>query len=237
MPEPMLSAPDQAKTRETAAERCSASFTRQLGFKVAGLLLIVPLVLAANCGPFKGIAILEPVPGELQADDSVRLEARFAAAIDESTAAVMLDGVDLIQQLGLVPPFTGQGGNVMIGPDLVVVSDFGLDPDGPYPQLSLDAGGLSLGTHDFEVQGFRPSDGVTVIATKDFVMVGALDEKVRAITAAGLLEPSKTKGGFHLGNASVGDASAGAPVAYPDGSELRSGIVETVEARLAGGTP
>ncbi|MCP3984858.1 MAG: hypothetical protein GY723_10745 [bacterium] len=210
---------------------------RPIATRLGFLLVLMPVVLAVGCPTFKGIAILEPVPGELRADDNVRLEARFAKAIDLSTTVVMLDGVDLVQQFGLVPPFTGQGGNVMIGPDLVVVSDFGLDPDGPYPHLRLDAGGLSVGAHDFDVQGFRPSDGATVIATKGFVMVGALDEKVRAITSAGLVAPSKTSGGFHLGNASAGDASAGMPVSYPDGSELRTGVIETVEARLAGGTP
>lgn len=213
-------------------------FARLAGPTLAGLLLILPLVLAAKCGGvFKGIVIQQPAQGELETDAFIHLESRIATVIDAPSVAVLLSGVDLIQQLGLVPPFSDQGGSLMIGPDLVVISGFSFDPDGSIPQLSLDAGGLSLGARDFEVSGFRPSDGVTVMANLAFVMVGPLDEKARAIVAAGQLRPSFLRAGFRLGNAAAGDVSAGTPVFYPDGSELRSGVVETIEARLAGGTP
>lgn len=212
-------------------------FVKRAGPLLAGLLLLLPLVLAAKCGVFKGILIREPAPGELETDDAVRLEARIAPAIDAPSVAVRLGGVDLIGQLGLVPPFSGQGGSLLIGADLVVVSNFDFDPGGPFPQLSLDADGLSLGAHDFEVSGFRPSDSVTVVAARQFVMVGPLDEKVRATVAAGLLRPSRTQSGFRLGNAAAGDVSAGTPISYPDGSQLRAGVVEAIEARLAGGNP
>lgn len=216
---------------------CPVRLVGQAGPRLAGLLVLLPLLLAFSCGVFKGIVIAEPSPGELETDDAVRLEARIAPAIDAPSVAVLLGGVDLIQQLGLVPPFSGQGGSVVIGPDLVVVSDFAFDPGAGSPQLSLDASGLSLGAHDFEVSGFRPSDGATVVATRGFVMVGPLDEKAHATLSAGLLRLSLTQGGFRLGNAAAGDVSAGAPVSYADGSELRAGVVETIEARLAGGTP
>ena len=206
----------------------------------AGLLLgliVAPLLMAPSCGPpFKGIAIQEPANDELEADGAVRLEVRVGAAIDDATVAVLLDGIDLIQHFGLVPPFSGAGGNVMIGSDLVVVSDFDFNPGGSTPQLSLDAAGFSTGTYDVEVSGFRPSDGVTLTPSRDFHMVGSLDEKARAVTASGSSSASMVAGS-RLGHASLGDVSAAAPVAYPDGSELRAGVVETIEARLIGGTP
>ncbi len=210
--------------------------TPSLRGRLSVLAVVLPLLLAPAC-VFKGIAINEPARDELETDDAVRLEARVAPHIDVLTVAVLLDGVDLIQHFGLVPPFTGQGGNVMIGGDLVTISGFEFDPALGLPQLSLDASGLSLGAHDFEISGFRPSDGATVVTTRNFAMIGTLDEKVRAVTSAGMLRRSATFGGFRLGNAAAGVAAAGEPVAYPDGSELRAGVVEAIEARLAGGTP
>ncbi len=204
--------------------------------RALGLLLLLPLAMAPSCNRFKGIAIAEPARGEIETDGGVRLHARVAPAIDAASVEVRLDGVDLIQHFGLVPPFSGVGGNVTIGADLVVISEFRFDPAGGGIQLSLDAAGFSPGAHDVEVSGFRPSDSVTVTDQRSVLLVGLLDEKVRATTSAGTRK-SDVIAGFRLGNASAGDVSAGAPVAYPDGSELRAGVVETVEARLVGGSP
>lgn len=203
---------------------------------VAFLLLLLPLLLAASC-VFKGVAIQEPAQNELQTDDVLRFEGRVATQVDPLSVAVLLDGVDLIQHFGLVPPFFGQGGNVMIGGDLVAVSNFDFDPAAGIPQMSLDASGFSPGPHDIEITGFRPSDATALATSRDFTMVGPLDEKAGAIVSSGLPHGSAGFGGFLLGNASSGDVSAGVPVSYPDGSELRAGVVEVIEARLAGGTP
>ncbi len=204
---------------------------------LAFLLAAAPLLMAPSCGPpFQGIAIQEPAANELETDGLVRVEVRVGLPIDETSVALLLDGVDLIGHFGLTPPFAGVGGMVAVGPDLVVVSDFSFDPAAPTPQLSLEATGLSAGPHDVQVTGFRPSDGLSLMPSRTFHLVGPLDEKARAVTAAGSRSPSVVAGS-RLGHASLGDVSAAPPVAYPDGSELRAGIVETVEARLSGGTP
>ena len=196
----------------------------------------MPLLVAPGCN-FDGIAILEPAEGELETHPPVRLEARIARSVAADSVQARLDGVDLIQALGLVPPFEGATGDVLVGGAWITISDFRFDPAGGFPNLSLDATGLPLGTHEIAVSGHRPSDGADLAVVRSFTRIVSLDEKVRETTSAGLERPSKTVAGVRLGNAAAGDAGAGAPVHFPDGSELRAGVVEAIEARLAGGTP
>ena len=46
-----------------------------------------------------------------------------------STAEVLIDGVDLMAELALTPPFFGVSGLIYVGGQLVAVSDFRFEED------------------------------------------------------------------------------------------------------------
>ena len=105
------------------------------------------LTLAAGC-PLQTVVIAAPKRGSLHDDPGVALAVKVGRNYVATSAAVRVDGVDLAAALGLVPPFADAAGNVLIGGDVVAVSEFSYEipPSGPY-QITATLTGLPAGDH------------------------------------------------------------------------------------------
>lgn len=202
------------------------------------LFLLMSLVLAAganggaNCGPFNNIAIDQPPLGSVFDNDPVAIALRIGRGFDPLSVEVELDGVDLIAALGLTPPFSGAGGVVNVGGDLVTVSNFDFT-DTPTKFVNLEISDLDTADRTLVVRGVKSGVGLQQ-KTRPFVFVDFFTQELEIFSAAGLAEPEQTgPGGTILANASLGDPFASPPVTFPDDSVLRQGFVEAAEGRIA----
>ncbi len=205
---------------------------------LALLCLLAVLLLGARCR-FTGISIDAPAAGLILDAQPVAVLARLASSFDSQTVEVRLDGVDLIDALGLTPPFSGQGGVVNVGGDLVTVANFTFnDPDPGVKTVSLELSDLDTDEHLLEVEGVRLGVDLLTVAS-DFTTVDFFTQELELVPAAGLPGgPEQTgEGGSILANATLGDPLAGPPIAVSDGGEIRSGFVEAAEGRIAGAGP
>ena len=100
--------------------------------RLLAVLAIVPALLAARCG-LQSIVIDAPFHGALLEDPghAVALAARVGTNFDMASVEVRLDGVDLVAALGLVPPFAGASGVVVIGSTPVSISQFSFSQSNP----------------------------------------------------------------------------------------------------------
>lgn len=206
-------------------------------FVLAGLALGL---LGMPCGSFNTIVIDTPANEQLVQDGTLDVEARVAGTFDASTVEVRVGGVDLIAALGLVPPFSGAGGVVVIGADNVTIAGFTYDPTlpGQAKALDLSASGFSEGPSSLEVSGIRNGQATVVTDTADFQIVAPLGLVAESGSAGGMLQGAQAAGaGSTLANASLAGTPAAAPIALPGGGALRSGFVEAAEAKIAGGGP
>jgi hypothetical protein len=198
---------------------------------------LLPALLAAPCGPLRTIVIDVPFDGALLEDPShsVSLAARVGTNFDLASVEVRLDGVDLVAALGLVPPFANASGVVMVGPDPVAVSGFTFTSTNPR-RVDLVAGGLPLGAHVLEVEGEKSDASGSVVDLAGFQIFDPFALAAEAIVPSGA-RPRELASGATLFGATLGEPLAAPPVAFGDGSELRSGFVEASEALIAGGGP
>ena len=85
---------------------------------VLALLVVSFLAVGAQCGGGAGtITIFEPDPGDLFDEAPIVVSARMSNNFAPSTVKVRVGGVDLIEALGLFPPFQDEGGVVQVGAD------------------------------------------------------------------------------------------------------------------------
>jgi hypothetical protein len=204
--------------------------------RLLALTALLPALLAAPCG-LRSIVIDAPFDGALLEDPghTVSLSARIGANFDPASVEVRLDGVDLVAALGLVPPFTGASGVVLVGSDPIAISEFSFTTGGPR-LVDLVADGLPLGVHALEVEGDKSDGSGSVVDTAGFEVFDPFALAAEAIVPGGA-RPRDLASGATLFGATLGQPLAAPPVGFGDGSELRSGFVEVSEALIAGGAP
>jgi len=199
------------------------------------LLACLPLALAFRCGGLRSIAVDFPGIDTLH-DEPINASARVGTNFVVASVEVRVDGVDLVAALGLVAPFSGASGVVLIGSDPVLVSDFSFTATNPR-RIDFVLTGLPSGDHVFEVEGMR-NDGPLVADANAFQVVGGFSLALDALPAAGLPGGPRDAGSEGvLVNASLGQPFAAAPVGLADGGQLRAGFVEAAEAAIAGAQP
>jgi hypothetical protein len=202
--------------------------------RALALALVAAGLLGAPCRPggLGTIVVDQPLDGALLDDPGggVSAAARVGTNFDTPTLEVRLDGVDLLAALGLVPPFSGAGGTVALGPDLVTLSDFSFRLTNPR-QIDFTASGLPLGAHLFEVEGEKTSGGLVADAA-GFDILEPFAQAAHAVPAGGS-GPRLAGTEGTLFTSSVAQPLAAPPVGLAGGGTLRSGFVEVSEALLA----
>lgn len=211
-----------------------------MGRSVQAVLLaaICALALGLRCGSLRGVVIDDPLDAALLVDPGVTMSGRVGANHDVATTTVEVDGVDLVSALGLTPPFSDEGGVVLVGGAPVVVSGFSVtDPaSGPH-RVDLQVDGLPAGDHFLVISAFDPGAGELHSDRNDFARVGAFTQEATAVTSAGLPGgPKASSSEGVLANASLGQAAASGPVPTLGGQTIRSGHVEVAEQLAAGGS-
>jgi hypothetical protein len=201
--------------------------------RVALLLAGVLLTLAAGC-PLQTVAISAPKRGSLQDDPSVALDVKVGRNYVATSATARVDGVDLAAALGLVPPFADAAGNVMIGSDVVAVTDFDYEipPSGPY-RITATLTGLSAGDHTIDADAQLIAGGATA-RTNPFAVVEPFTLEAELIASSGTPPPGPVVVGDHIGVASLGESLAAPPVAISGGGEVRAGFVPAAQGRASG---
>lgn len=204
--------------------------------RLLALIAILPALLAAPCG-LRSIVIDAPFDGALLEDPghSVSLSARVGTNFALASVEVRLDGVDLVAALGLVPPFAGASGVVVVGSSPIAISGFSLITGNPR-RVDLVADGLPLGPHALEVEGDKNDGSGSVVDAAGFEIFDPFALAAEAIVPGGA-RPRDAGGEGTLFGATLGQPFAAPPVALTDGGELRSGFVEAAEALIAGGAP
>lgn len=205
---------------------------------VAVLCLGAVLLLGGICTSGKKLTIRidEPDVGALLDDPTVHGRGRIALDFDLTTVEVRVDGVDLIDALGLEPPFLDKSGSVTIGTDTVTVLDFDfLSLDGPYV-VSLALEGLPAAAHVLAMEGVKETGGDPIERTRPFDVVEPFGLAVDHLPAAARRAPAPTGTSMLLGP-SLGQPLASPPVPTAGGDELRAGFPPAAGARIAGGSP
>ncbi len=205
------------------------------------LVLIAPMLLAQQTCSTPKVSIDLPEPGALVDDTTLRVEGNFGPSFDVATVEVRLDAIDLVAALGLVPPFEGSGGVVMIRGVPVTIGDFTFRRFiengvfvGPW-RVSFDVAGLPEGNHVVEIEGFETNNGVLRRNFAAFAVVAPFTLEAEVFAASGRQEPEAAGAEGTLHGATLGQPFAAPPVSFGDGSELRTGFVEVSEARIAAG--
>lgn len=201
--------------------------------RITLLAAAATLALGASSQCFvasRDVLLEEPGSMALVLHDEVHVAGRVGRAYAPTTIEVSLDGVGLASALGVTPPFTGAGGSVAIGSDLVSISAFDVElgPQGRFYFVSLDADGLPDGEHLVELSAARP-DGEPGHEAALFTLAPAPSQLRAEILPAGAHAPASLASGFLVG-ATLGDPTAAPPIPLSGGGALRSGFVEVAEA-------
>ena len=202
---------------------------------LATLALICLALVGAKCTPV--FNLVAPDDGALLDEDPVAVVVMLAKAFDSTSVAVRVDGVDLIAELGLVPPFVNESGVVLVGGDPITVTGFSYDTTLPQVvPLLVSLQGLPLGAHAIEIEATRNNNqGQPVVLTRlaDFDLVAGFSHPAVEIGSGGLGPAPQSFGSEGtLVGASLGAPLAGPPISYSDGSELRPGFVPVAEALI-----
>lgn len=187
-------------------------------------------LLLAGC-PLDTVQISAPKVGALQDDPAVALDVKIGRNHVPTSGVVLVDGVDLIAALGLVPPFAGASGNVVIGPDVIAVANFtyAIPPTGSY-QVTATLTGLSAGDHQIHAEALLGVGG-TSARDRVFAVVEPFTLEAEVIASSGTPPPGPVVLGSRLGKASLGESIAGPPIAVSGGGEIRPGFVPVAQAR------
>jgi hypothetical protein len=212
---------------------------RRSGRRAVGLPLLAAagLILAPGCTP-PSVRIVSPRDGALVDDAAVAASITIPQpGFDLLSGTVRIDGVDLVDALGLTAPFSGEGGVVVIGGQPVAIADFSYAVPATGPAaISFTATGLGLGAHVLEAQASR-SGGAIAVRVSDFERVEPFGLAAEVIAAAGQpMGLASSPLGARLGNATLGEAAAGPPSPMAGGGTLREGFVPVARA-LAAGAP
>jgi hypothetical protein len=194
------------------------------------LLGLCAVALMGACPPKPTLRIVAP-PLTFLTDDSVGLFAEVSSHFDPATLAVEIDGVDLVDALGLVPPWSGVSGVVMVGATSVAVSGFSFDPNAPGPldPIRVTLEGLAPASHTFTVSAVRTSTGVLASVARAFGVVDAFAEAAHILPSAGQVGLFLSGGGSQE-SAVLGDPLAAGPVIVPGSDELRPGFTHAANA-------
>ncbi|MDJ0788617.1 MAG: hypothetical protein QNK05_17555 [Myxococcota bacterium] len=199
------------------------------------LLLALVALPAMQCGPRLSL----DAPGEAQLLDEapVLVTGEVAKAFQPASVELRLDGVDLIAALGLVPPFTGAGGVVNVGGQLVTVSGFDFDPTPPgVTPLLVDLDGLDPGDHTLELVAQRAGTAPTSVL-RSFGVVAAFQQPATTLDSGAPAASLSLGSEGSVSGASLGQPLAGPPVSLSLGSEVRPGFVPVREELITGATP
>lgn len=204
-------------------------------------LLVVAVLAVAASGTrcphaLDTIVVDAPLEGAIfeDAGGAVEPAARVGSNFKLPTLAVRLDGVDLLEALGLIVPFNDASGVVSIAGTPVSISEFSFTLGSR--EIALLASGLPSGGHSFEVEAQR-NDDVVVAEAVSFQVTGPMTLEAELLSAAGPRQPEGVGVEGVVFDASLGQPLAAPPVALSAGGELRSGFVPAAEARIQGGTP
>ena len=192
----------------------------------------------ARCGsPFQGFVLDTPRDETLIDDPSPTISAsgRVGAKYLVPTIDVWVDGVSLVGSLGLTPPFSDEGGVVVLGSGPVTVSDFDVT-GAKLRRVRVQLDGLAPGSHQIELRGSTVA--VTDTDSADVHLIGPMTLEAQGFASAGLPfgpQPPGTEG--ELANATLGQATADGSVSLSNGDELRAGFVPIAEAIIMGSGP
>lgn len=203
---------------------------------LAGVAL-ASLLLAAGC-PLRRVTIVEPRDASLHDDPGVAVSARIGRNFVHTGAVVRVDGVDLAAALGLVPPFAGASGAVVIGAQNVAVTDFTYEiPAAPDPiRVSATLAGLAVGDHMLEVEAPPIEPGTPGLDVHGFAVAEPFALAADVVPSAGTPPPGLVTLPGRPSAVTLGDGLAAPPVGLADGGSLRSGFAPVARA-LRGGTP
>ena len=190
------------------------------------------LLLAAGC-PLQTVQIVKPRNASLHDDPGLAIEVRSGRNFVHTSTVVLVDGVDLIDALGLTPPFSGAGGNVTIGGDVVAVSAFTYSiPAAPAAiQVTATLTGLSIGDHTLEAEATPSGGGGPTQKSSQFAVVGDFALAADVIASSGTPAPGVISGGNSARSVTLGDSLAAPPVGISGGGEIRQGFVPAAQGR------
>jgi len=201
----------------------------------AWTVTLLAIALASTGCPPLPVTIVAPRANALVDDPGVAIEVNVPRRFVATDSTVRMDGVDLIAALGLVPPFAGAGGNVVIGADTIVVSEFtySIPPTGSVV-ITATLSGLPSADHALEAEAVPSGGGANSIKTRAFAVVEPMTLEAEVIASSGTPAPPFVSGN-HAGNATLGEPLAAAPVALSGGAgELRAGYIPVARARAGG---
>ncbi len=209
-----------------------------MGSRAPSILILFGLVgaysMGARCGGPPQVRIDSPADLALFTADGVAVSAIAGSRVQTSSITLEVDGVDLVAALGLVPPFSGQAGSVLIAGGLLDVTNFSIEQGSPASlnRIDVDLSGFVLGPHSLVVSALD-ADSVLKSDRADFDLVDFFTQEASALTSAGASPISF--GLSTLANASLGEAVAAQPIGTAAGETVRSGFVERAEQLIAGG--
>jgi hypothetical protein len=202
--------------------------------RVVVLLALGAVALTAATCP--QVVVDSPRHLQIVDDPAVPVVARFGQNIDATTSEIRLDGVDLLDALGLVPPFTGAGGVVVIGSQTVTVSGFEYLIAPPQPQrVRFTLTGLDPTTHVIELRGVNTIAELQT-STRTFSVSTPLALAVDAFDAGGSAAPKGLTSGSAYATSLAPPWSAGR-IPLSDGGSIRPAVAGAAAALAPGGTP
>ncbi len=206
----------------------------------AGAVLLAAALLSAATGMRCGgggptVRIDVPLDPALLAGGATALSAVTGAGFQTASITVELDGVDLVAALGLVPPFSGQGGAVLLPGGPATVADFAIQQGSPASlnRIDADVAGLAAGPHTLVVTALN-AQSVLASDQADFEVVEAFGQAAAALSSAPAPPSFFPLTPIPVANASLGEAAASPPIGTAAGDTVRSGFVEAAEQRIGG---
>lgn len=198
-------------------------------------LLLAAGTLGANCNPPR-VSIQTPGEAQIIDDSSVLATGRVARALDETTGELIVDGVDLLDALGVVPPFANVAGVVVIDGAPVQVSEFSwTGAPGQADTVSVRLAGLPADAHLLELKAFDPGPAVVRSVTRAFLVSEPLALVLEAFDAGGLRAGAQALPLGEASAASLGAALSAGEIPIAGGESIREGL--PAAAAALGGTP
>jgi hypothetical protein len=195
------------------------------------LLAAAAVAIGSGC-PLQSVQISEPKRSSLHDDASIAVDVKVGRNHVAASAVVRVDGVDLAAALGLTPPFAGAGGNVVVGADVVAVSDFTYDiPPTGNIVVTATLTGLGTGDHTLEAEAAKAGGGTT-LKSNAFAVVEPFTLEADVVASAGTPPPPAVVVGNRAGDVVLGESLAAPPVPLANGAgELRAGFVPAAQGR------
>lgn len=215
-------------SRTLAARRAQSRRSLALG------LLLVAGTLGSTCNPPR-VTIQTPRDAQLIDDASVVMSGRVARPLDETTGELLVNGVDLIDALGVVPPFVDVAGVVLIGGELIQVSEFHwIAAPQTADAVSVRLTGLPPAFHLLEL---RAEDQAAALhaASASFAVSEPLALVLESWDAGGQRFGTQALPLGEASTASLGAAVAGGSIPLAGGASLHEGLAASAAA--LGGNP